>query len=112
MLLTSVPLKCSSASRCHHLFKTFCGWLDRQLPDGTAGVVSDAVRAHHTRPYTGQYPQRRTQSWAEDARGARAPEPKIAPHASTPNELAISNWARIPEMVATTPISYHYHRRE
>jgi hypothetical protein len=27
--------KCSSASRCHHLLKTFWGWRDKQLPDGT-----------------------------------------------------------------------------
>jgi hypothetical protein len=35
MLLTSIPLKCSLASRCHHLVKTFWGWRDQQLPDGT-----------------------------------------------------------------------------
>jgi hypothetical protein len=28
-------LKSSSRSRCHHLLKTFWGWRDRQLPDGT-----------------------------------------------------------------------------
>src|SRR5271166_5059245 len=27
--------KRTSASRCHHLLKTFCGWRDQQLPDGT-----------------------------------------------------------------------------
>ena len=46
MLLTSVSVKCSSASRCHHLLKTFWnglgGWLDRQLPDGT-GIGAPAV---------------------------------------------------------------------
>jgi hypothetical protein len=28
-------LECLLASRHHHLLKTFCGWLDQQLPDGT-----------------------------------------------------------------------------
>lgn len=27
--------KCSSRNRCHHLLKTFWGWRDQQLPDGT-----------------------------------------------------------------------------
>jgi hypothetical protein len=27
--------KGSSCNRCHHLVKTFWGWLDQQLPDGT-----------------------------------------------------------------------------
>ena len=26
---------CPSRNRCHHLLKTFWGWCDRQLPDGT-----------------------------------------------------------------------------
>ena len=28
-------LKRSLANRCHHLLKTFWGWCDQQLPDGT-----------------------------------------------------------------------------
>ena len=28
-------LKCSSRIRSHHLLKTFWGWRDKQLPDGT-----------------------------------------------------------------------------
>jgi hypothetical protein len=40
LLLTSVSLKCSSASRYHHRLKTFHGgpgpgWRDEQLADGT-----------------------------------------------------------------------------
>jgi hypothetical protein len=48
VLLTSVPRKCSSASRCDHLLKTFCtgpgGWTDQQLPDGT--IILTAPTGH------------------------------------------------------------------
>jgi hypothetical protein len=37
-------LKCSLASRCHHLLKTFWGWRDKQLPDGT--VIWDLPDGH------------------------------------------------------------------
>ena len=54
MLLTSVPLKCSSASRCHHLLKTFWsgrgGWRDRQLPDGTIIWTSPTGHTYTTYP--------------------------------------------------------------
>jgi hypothetical protein len=49
-LLGSVPLKCSSASRCHHLLKTFWDWLDRQLPDGTVIWTSPAGQTYTTHP--------------------------------------------------------------
>jgi hypothetical protein len=32
---STVPIKRTSASRCHHLLKTFWGWRDKQLPDAT-----------------------------------------------------------------------------
>ena len=56
MLFNGVPLKCSSASRCHHLVKTFYagfGWKDRQLPDGT--IISTAPTGHTyaTEPHGG-----------------------------------------------------------
>jgi hypothetical protein len=41
-------LKC--LCRKHHLFKTFCGWLDRQLPDGTVIWTSPSGQAYTTRP--------------------------------------------------------------
>jgi hypothetical protein len=50
MLLTSVPLMCSSASRCHHLLKTFCGWLDRQSPDGTVVWTAPSGQTYTTHP--------------------------------------------------------------
>ena len=50
MLLTSIPLKCSLASRCHHLLKTFWGWLDRQLPDGTVIWTSPGGQTYTTHP--------------------------------------------------------------
>src|SRR3954471_7471060 len=54
MLLTSVPLKCSSASRCHHLLKTFwngaTGWRDRQRPDGTVVWTSPTGYTYVTYP--------------------------------------------------------------
>ena len=50
MLLTSVPVKCSSASRCHHLLKTFRGWRDRQLPNGTVVWTSPLGQTYTTHP--------------------------------------------------------------
>ena len=55
MLLTSVPVKCSSASRCHHLIKTFHtgagGWSDRQLPDGTIVLRAPSGHTYTTEPH-------------------------------------------------------------
>jgi hypothetical protein len=39
MLFKSIPLKCSLAIRHHHLLKTFWGWRDQQLPDGTVSLA-------------------------------------------------------------------------
>jgi len=39
-------LKC----RIHHLLKTFCGWTDRQLPDGTIEWTSPRGRTYTTPP--------------------------------------------------------------
>src|SRR4051812_2502876 len=50
MLLTSIPLKCSSASRCHHILKTFGGWGDQQLADGTVIWTSPAGQTYRTEP--------------------------------------------------------------
>ncbi len=54
MLLTSIPLKCSLASRCHHLVKTFWGgphgWRDKQFPEGTVIWTSPGGQTHTTRP--------------------------------------------------------------
>jgi hypothetical protein len=54
MLLTSIPLKCSLASRCHHLLKTFWngpkGWRDRQLPDGTVIWTAPSGKTYTTQP--------------------------------------------------------------
>jgi len=53
-LLTTVPLKSSSASRYHHLLKTFwngaTGWRDRQLPDGTVQWTSPTGHTYTTYP--------------------------------------------------------------
>jgi hypothetical protein len=46
---TSVS-KCSLASRCHHLVKTFWGWHDQQLPDGTVILRSPSGYTHVTTP--------------------------------------------------------------
>src|SRR5258708_7510473 len=52
MLFKSVPLKCSSAIRCHHRLKTFDGgpggWCDEQLPDGTIVWTSPTGRIYRT----------------------------------------------------------------
>ena len=50
MLLTSVSLKCSSASRYHHLLKTSWGWRDHQLPDGTVVWTSPHGQTYTTHP--------------------------------------------------------------
>jgi hypothetical protein len=42
--------KCLSASRYHHLLKTFCGWLDRQLPDGVLIWTSPSGQTDSTDP--------------------------------------------------------------
>ena len=49
-LLTGVPLKCSSASRKHHLLKTFGGWRDEQRPDGTVVWTSPRGQTYTTFP--------------------------------------------------------------
>ncbi|ORB42312.1 hypothetical protein BST39_09985, partial [Mycobacterium paraseoulense] len=43
-------MKRSSASRTHHLVKTFWGWRDQQLPDGTLIWTSPARRTCVTTP--------------------------------------------------------------
>jgi hypothetical protein len=41
-------LKC--LCRFHHLMKTFCGWLDRQLPDGNVVWTAPTGHTYTTRP--------------------------------------------------------------
>jgi hypothetical protein len=45
---------CASNLKClcrkHHLLKTFCGWLDRQLPDGTVIWTSPSGQRYTTHP--------------------------------------------------------------
>jgi len=43
---SNTTLKC----RIHHLLKTFCGWTDRQLPDGTIVWTSPRGRTYTTTP--------------------------------------------------------------
>lgn len=43
-------LKRTLASRCHHLVKTFWGWREQQLPDGTLILTSPVGRIHVTTP--------------------------------------------------------------
>jgi hypothetical protein len=50
MLLTRVPLKCSSAIWCHHLLKTFWGWTNEQLRDGTVIWTAPNGKKHVTHP--------------------------------------------------------------
>ena len=55
MLLRAVPLKCSSAIRCHHLIKTFYaglgGWTDQQMPDGTVILTAPTGHTYATEPH-------------------------------------------------------------
>ena len=45
---------CASDLKCicrkHHLFKTFCGWLDQQLPDGTVIWTAPSGQTYTTHP--------------------------------------------------------------
>jgi hypothetical protein len=43
-------MKCSLAIRCHHLIKTFLGWAEQQLPDGTLILTSPAGCTYVTTP--------------------------------------------------------------
>ena len=45
-----VLLKCSLASRYHHLLKTFWGWHDKQLPDATVIWTTPSGRTYVTTP--------------------------------------------------------------
>ena len=37
--------------RTHHLLKTFCGWCDQQLPDGTIILTAPTGHAYTTKPH-------------------------------------------------------------
>jgi hypothetical protein len=50
MLLTSLLSKCTLQNRCHHLVKTFWGWQEKQLADGTLILTSPAGRTYVTTP--------------------------------------------------------------
>jgi hypothetical protein len=43
-------LKCTSAIRCHHLLKTFWGWRDKQLADGTVIWTLPSGQTYVTSP--------------------------------------------------------------
>jgi hypothetical protein len=43
-------LECFLPSRCHHLVKTFLGWRDHQLPDGTVEWLSPTGQRYTTHP--------------------------------------------------------------
>ena len=52
MQLTSIRLKCSLASRCHHLIKTFCvGFSDYQLPNGDIVVTTPSGHSFRGEPH-------------------------------------------------------------
>jgi hypothetical protein len=54
-------LKCSSPNRCHHLIKTFWGWRDQQLPDGTLIWTAPSGHTYVTTPGSALlFPQLRT----------------------------------------------------
>ena len=53
-VFASCQIECSSASRYHHLLKTFYtglgGWADRQLPDGTVIWTAPSGHVYTTAP--------------------------------------------------------------
>ena len=50
MLVKVFPLECTSACRHHHLLKTFWGWRDQQLPDGTVIWTAPSGHTYVTTP--------------------------------------------------------------
>jgi hypothetical protein len=42
--LNAAVLKCTLASRYHHPLKTFWGWQDKQLPDGTVILAGHPLK--------------------------------------------------------------------
>ncbi|WP_041311871.1 HNH endonuclease signature motif containing protein [Mycobacterium sp. JS623] len=65
-------LKC----RIHHLLKTFCGWTDSQLPDGTIVWTSPSKRTYTTKPVGAQFfPQLATPTGALQLPNNPPPEP-------------------------------------
>ena len=48
--LNAALLRCTLASRCHHLIKAFWGWQDQQLPDGTLTWTSQSGQTYVTTP--------------------------------------------------------------
>ena len=48
--LNAALLRCTLASRCHHLIKAFWGWQDQQLPDGTLIWTSQSGQTYVTTP--------------------------------------------------------------
>ena len=79
---------------------------DLRHTSGQPTAVSDSVPDHRNRARTGQSAQRPTEPRPEDAAPQEHPRTRLRQTPSTPNELAIGNCARIPEMLATTPISH------
>jgi len=74
-------LKCYC--RTHHLVKTFWGWREQQLPDGTLILTSPAGQTHVTTPGSALlFP---TLCAPTGGMHAPAPAPKTAPRASPPN---------------------------
>jgi hypothetical protein len=49
------PSNNSHKCRIHHLLKTFCGWTDTQLPDGTVIWRSPTGRTYTTKPLGAQF---------------------------------------------------------
>ena len=79
---------------------------DLRHTSGQPTAVSHSVPDHRNRARTGQSAQRPTEPRPEDAAPQEHPRTRLRQTPSTPNELAIGNCARIPEMLATTPISH------
>jgi hypothetical protein len=48
--VSAIYLNSLSASRCHHLLKTFWGWSDQQLPDATVIWTSPSGQTYVTTP--------------------------------------------------------------
>jgi len=72
---SNTGLKC----RIHHLLKTFCGWSDRQLPDGSIEWTSPRGRTYTTPPAGARFfPQLGQPTGALDLPNSPPPDPNRA----------------------------------
>jgi hypothetical protein len=88
MLFTSISLEGTSHNPCLHSAKTFWGWQERQLPDGTLILTAPSGQTYVTTPGSALlFPRLCTPTGEVHSPTPRAA--KTAPTASRPNAARI-----------------------